>query len=250
MVAYGLSIWALSFLGYPERAAARAEEMVVHARTLAHPISLALALCFASCSYLFRSDWEACARYAGECVELSERLGFPQWLGTSKIARGLALACCRGEDTLADATQGLGEAAGTGSQSGAPALLWMLARIHQERGRKADALGIVNTALATSAQGKQPFSDAELLRLKAELLLSKDETEAESYFRSALELAQSQEARSLELRTATPLARLWQKQGKKDEARALLAPVYDWFTEGFDTADLKNAKALLEELGA
>ncbi len=101
---------------------------------------------------------------------------------------------------------------------------------------------------ATSARLSQPFFNAELLRLKGELLLSKDEAEAESLFKRALEIARSQEAKSLELRAAMSLARLWQSQGKRAEARDLLHPVYDWFTEGFDTLDLKDAKALLEEL--
>jgi predicted ATPase len=162
--------------------------------------------------------------------------------------RSIALACGRGEDTLAEVTEGLGATADAGSQAGAPGASWILARIHQERGRKDDALGVVEAALATSARLGQPFFDAELLRLKGELLLSKDEAEAEFHFRRALEVARAQEARSFELRTATNLARLWQKQGKKNGARALLAPVYDWFTEGFDTLDLKEAKALLEEL--
>ncbi len=90
--------------------------------------------------------------------------------------------------------------------------------------------------------------DAELLRLKGELLLSKDEAEAESLFQRALEIARSQEAKFFELLAATNLARLWQRQGKRNEARDLLAPVYDWFTEGFDTPDLKDAKALLSDL--
>ncbi|MCZ6658803.1 MAG: adenylate cyclase, partial [Gammaproteobacteria bacterium] len=105
--------------------------------------------------------------------------------------------------------------------------------------------GVVETALASSQEGGQPCYDAELLRLKGEL--SSDAAEAERLFRRALEMAQRQEAKSLELRAATSLAHLWQEQGKKGEVRDLLAPVYDWFTEGFDTKDLQEANALLEE---
>ena len=127
-------------------------------------------------------------------------------------------------------------------------MLWGLALIHRAGGRAADALDVVETALAGSARLNQPFFDAELLRLKGEFLLSKDEAEAESLFTHALEVARSQEAKLLELRVAMSLTRLWQKQGKKAEARALLVPVYDWFTEGFDNPDLKDAKALLDQL--
>ncbi len=146
--------------------------------------------------------------------------------------------------------EGLRGSAGTGQRVGVPFFLSLVARIHQELGREADALSAVESGLAASEQGGQPFVDAELLRQKGELTLSSDEAEAETLFRRALEVAQRQEAKSFELRAATSLARLWQRQGKPAEARALLAPVYDWFTEGFDTRDLQDAKALLGELGA
>ncbi len=246
--AYQFSSWSHLALGYPERAATCAEASVDHARALAHPYSLAIALMMASGLYGFQREWDICTRHGGEGIELSERYGFPLLLGSSKAILALAATCSRGEDMLAEVTEALSGVAGTGQQSGSPVLLWALARIHQEVGREADALGAIETALATSARLKQPFFDAELLRLEGELLLSKDEAEAESLFRHAIEVARGQEARSFELRAATNLARLWQKQGKKDEARALLAPIYGWFTEGFDTLDLKDAKALLEEL--
>ncbi len=142
--------------------------------------------------------------------------------------------------------EGLRGSAGVGQRAGVPFLLSQVAGIHQELGRDADALGAVESGLAASEQGGQPLFDAELLRQKGEL--SSDEAEAETLFRRALEVAQHQEAKSLELDAATSLARLWQRQGKRVEGCALLAPIYDWFTEGFDTQDLQDAKALLEEL--
>jgi predicted ATPase len=118
-----------------------------------------------------------------------------------------------------------------------------------------DALRSVNTGLAISAEKDTPFWDAELQRVKGEIFLQmpdraekEAEDDAEALFRTAIETARDQQARSLELRAAMSLARLWQRQGKRDEACALVQPVYDWFTEGFDTTDLKAARALLEEL--
>ncbi len=113
------------------------------------------------------------------------------------------------------------------------------------------ALGSVSNGLAVSAEKDVPYFDAELHRSKGEILLAQDpsaDEEAESLFLRAVEIAKRQDAKSLELRADTSLARLWRRQGKRAEARDLLQPVYDWFTEGFDTQDLKDAKALLDEL--
>ena len=244
---YSNSGMALLFLGYPERAAARAEAMVEHARTLAHPYSLAYSWMFSGWLYLRQRAWDTCARRHEESIELSERYGFPFTLSCSRLHSALAIACTRGDDTRAAATEAFRRVLGI-SQASEPERMWILARVHQEVAGEADALAVVETALASPARLAQPFCDAELLRLKGELLLARDEAEAESHLHRALEVARGQEARFFELRAATTLARLWQRQGKKDEARGLLAPVYDWFTEGFDTPDLKDAKALLDEL--
>ena len=201
-----------------------------------------------SACHTARGEWKLAARFAEECTEECERRGPPQFTILSRVIRAHAIAQGQGRDTLAEAMEGLREAASIGQRIGVPFVLSLVARIHQKLGREADALGTVESALAASEQGGQPFYDAELLRLKGELSLSSDEAEAEALFKRALEIARSQEAKSFELRAATSLARLWQKQGNQDEARALLAPIYDWFTEGFDTQDLKDAKTLLDEL--
>jgi predicted ATPase len=114
-----------------------------------------------------------------------------------------------------------------------------------------EGLGVLNEALALVHKNDECFYEAELYRLKGVLVLASsmdDHSEAEACFHQALAIACRQDAKSLELRAATSLARLWQRQGKRHEARDLLAPIYSWFTEGFDTADLQEAKALLEEL--
>jgi predicted ATPase len=130
-----------------------------------------------------------------------------------------------------------------------PASLNALAAACGKFGQIDDALALVAEALATVERSGERHWEAEIYRLKGELLLeSKGSSEAETCFRRAIDIARRQSAKSLELRAVTSLSRLLQKQGKKDEARRMLAEIYDWFTEGFDTADLKDAKALLEEL--
>ncbi len=127
----------------------------------------------------------------------------------------------------------------------------MLAEGFWRVGRHDDALGALGLGVAQAQEKGQHLYDSELHRLRAEILLDQDGgalQEAQTLLRRALEIARAQQAKSFELRAATSLARLWQQQGRKDEARELLAPVYQWFTEGFDTPDLKDAKALLEEL--
>ena len=138
---------------------------------------------------------------------------------------------------------------GTGYQS--PGILTDLAETQHAAGQLAEARATVAAALQISAQLGQPFTDVDLHRLDGDLVLATGGApeEAASRYQHALEIARSQEAKSLELRAATSLAKLWRDQGKRTEARALLADIYNWFTEGFDTADLKDAKALLDELG-
>ena len=128
--------------------------------------------------------------------------------------------------------------------------LVMLAEAYKRAGQLDDGLATIEEGLALMEKTSQRYFDAELHRLKGEFLLAKDgeEAEIETLFERAIDVATRQKAKSLELRATMSLARLWQKQGKKEEARKRLAKIYDWFTEGFDTQDLKDAKALLEEL--
>jgi predicted ATPase len=138
----------------------------------------------------------------------------------------------------------------TGNQSAEPLFLTLLAETQQAAGQLAEARATVGAALAISAQLVQPFWDADLQRLDGDLVLAAGGApeEAAARYQQALDIARAQEAKSFELRAATSLARLWRDQGKCTEARDLLAPLYAWFTEGFDTADLKEVKALLDQL--
>jgi predicted ATPase len=140
-----------------------------------------------------------------------------------------------------------------GAQLGLSWLLPLLAEAYGKAGQVEAGLQTLAEALALVAQTEERSYEAELYRLQGELLLARSaehHAEAAACWRQALAIARRQEAKSLELRAAMSLARLWQQQGKRTEAHALLTPVYGWFTEGFDTADLQEAKALLDELGA
>jgi predicted ATPase len=147
--------------------------------------------------------------------------------------------------------QGIATGRATGKGAEEANLLGALAEALGKTGAAEEGLRLLNEALAAGIDSGMTYWDAELHRLKGELLLSQsaeNSAEAEASYNQAIEVASSQQAKSLELRAATSLARLWQGQGKHAEARELLEPVYDWFTEGFDTPDLKDAKALLDEL--
>jgi predicted ATPase len=138
-----------------------------------------------------------------------------------------------------------------GAVVGLPMVLAMLAEAHGKAGQTEEGLALLDEAQGLVAKTREREYEAEVHRLEGDLLLARspsDEAQAQASFREALEVARRQSAKSWELRAATSLARLWQRQGKRDEARDLLAPVYAWFTEGFDTKDLRDAKALLEEL--
>jgi predicted ATPase len=147
--------------------------------------------------------------------------------------------------------QGLAAWQATGQELGRPTFLVLLAEAYGKVGQSEAGLSMIAEALALMDKIGECGQEAELYRLQGELLLARSvghDTEAETSFHQALDIARRQQAKSLELRAATSLSRLWQQQGKRTEAHALLAPIYDWFTEGFDTADLQEAQALLDEL--
>jgi predicted ATPase len=172
-------------------------------------------------------------------------------LAMGTILQGWALAKQgRRAEGIAQMRQGLTAYQGTAAEVSRPFFLSLLAETYSDEGEAEEGLSMLTEALATVHNVGQHFYEAELYRLKGELLRQKAEmeSEAEACFRQALDIAGHQQAKSLELRAAQSLSRLWQRQGKRAQARQLLAEVYGWFTEGFDTADLQEAKALLETL--
>jgi class 3 adenylate cyclase/tetratricopeptide (TPR) repeat protein len=244
------SAWNLWQLGKPDAALARAREAVALARRLDDPFSLAFALFFETVVYWCRRDVAAQRECATEVVSLSETQGFPFWLGLGRALHATARVVGGDVAALPEILDGMALVGETGSQLGAPELLAALAEAQRAAGQLAEAQGTVATALAIAAQTGQPYFDADLHRLDGDLVLATGgpADEVAARYHRALAIAREQGARSLELRAATSLARPWRDQGKRAEARDLLGPVYAWFTEGFYTGDLIDAKALLAEL--
>jgi predicted ATPase len=249
--------WVLWPLGYPDQALKRSQDALTLAQELSHPSSLVFALSFTAMLHQYRREGKATQERAETLIALSSEQGFPQWVALGTVRRGWALAeQGQGEEGIAQIRQGLAAYRETGAKLGRPLWLALLAEAYGKVGQVEEGLSVVAEALATVDKTGERFYEAELYRLKGTLTLqskvpspkSQVEEEAEGYFRKAIEVARRQQAKSLELRATMSLSRLWQQQGKKEEARQLLAEVYNWFTEGFDTKDLQEAKALLTAL--
>jgi class 3 adenylate cyclase/predicted ATPase len=238
----------LGELGYPDQAVQRSHEALTLARELAHPASVATALYFAADIHMRRREGQSTYEQAEAALVLAREHGFAFRVAQAMILRGWALVeQGQGVTGLAQICQGQAALRATGAERGG--YLDLLAEAYGRVGQIEEGLQVVAEALAKG--DRSGAGGGELYRLKGELLLtrsSEHHVEAESCFRQALEVARRQGAKSLELRAAMSLARLWQQQGKDAEARQLLAPIYGWFTEGFNTADLQDAKALLEAL--
>ncbi|HEV8713720.1 MAG TPA: hypothetical protein VGX03_12950, partial [Candidatus Binatia bacterium] len=215
----------------------------------------------------YRRERQATREQAEAVLTLSTEQEFPFWVAYGTILRGWTLAeQGQGEEGIAQIRRGLAAFKATGSGIWLSYCLALLAEACGKVGQVEQGLTVLAEALAFVDKTGERYYEAELYRLKGELSLQSavrspqseitspqpptpsTPQEAEAYFLRALEIARKQQAKALELRAVMSLARLWQQQGKKEDARQLLAEIYDWFTEGFDTADLQEAKALLEEL--
>jgi len=242
------------------------------AQELAHPYSSAMICYFAAELHYFRREVAAVQAHAATAIALSADHAFPFWLSQGMSLQGWAVAeCGQGEEGIAQMRHGFSLYQATGSALGRP--YW---RMHPTAtlgylGQAAEGLRTLDEAHAAVRESGERFYEAEIYRLKGTLTLQRFQVsssafrvpshsqsltpspyaaaEAEGYFLKALEIARQQQAKSLELRAATSLARLWQHQGKPHAAHNVLSPIYYWFTEGFATADLQEAKTLLEELG-
>jgi predicted ATPase len=245
--------WTLWHLGYPDQALSRGNGALALAQGLSLPLSLAFAEFFFGELCQSRGEVSAAQETAESLIALCAEHEFPDWLAMATSLRGWAMAeQGHNEEGIAQIYEGLAAYRALGAELYRPYSLTLLAEACMEMGRLDDGLNALTEALAAADEHENRIHEPEIHRLKGELRLKQDDSntaEAQSCFERAIEIARKQSAKSLELRATTSLARLLGKQGKRDEARAMLAEIYGWFTEGFDTADLIDAKALLEELG-
>ncbi len=246
--------WCLWLMGHPERARRRGEDALALARRIAHPFSLTYAL--ACCSFLscFRRDPASVLEQTEEVLALSLERGFwfavpaQVFLGWAHVQRGVPATLEEGEVTERIGA-GIAGHLGSGARLHTTQLLSMAAEVATLQSRFDDAARGLDQALAAVESTGERFFEAEVHRLRGELeLASGSEQRAESSFHSALAVARKQGSRSLELRAALSLSRLWARRGQSRQAGALLAPLHAGFTEGFDTADLRQAGALLDDL--
>jgi predicted ATPase len=202
--------------------------------------------------HAFRQEWQMVQAHAEASLALATEHGFARHVALGAIFRGRALAAQgQGAEGIAQMCQGLAAMRATGSVIGLPGYLALLVGAYGQVDQVDEGLHLVAEALAMVDTTGERCNEAELQQLHGVLRWRQtvpDAPAAEACFQQALAVACRQQAKSFELRAAMSLARLWQAQGKRAAARALLAPIYGWFTEGFDTADLQEARALLVEL--
>jgi predicted ATPase len=249
LIRLAITLW---FLGYPDQAMQKGEEALRLARDLSHPFALIWVLCFMTWLYHYQGDIASIQACADAAFALATEHCIKLRVADSTIMQGWVMSMQgHHEIGLARIQQGVEHWKALGAGLDRPYHHGLLAEAFNQAGQYGQALESVAEGLDITARQDERFWEAELLRLRglyAATMSSHRTRQAEADFKTAFSIARSQHAKSLELRAATSLARLWQSQDKRQDAYDLLAPVYGWFTEGFDTADLKDAKALLAEL--
>jgi predicted ATPase len=244
------TLWCL---GYPAQAVWRSQEALALAQELAHPYSLTVTRYWMARLHFLRREVPAVQEQADALLTLATAHGFPSFVAHGTCWHGWALAMQdQGETGMAQIHQGMAAVLATGETVSQPLHLVLLVEAVGRTGQVEEGLRLLAEAMAAFEASGRGDLLAETYRLQGELLLRQtapDAIQAEACFQQALAIARRQHAKSWELRAATSLSRLWQQQGKRAAARELLAPIYGWFTEGFDTADLQEAKVLLAELG-
>jgi predicted ATPase len=255
VIGRSLAAWVLWNLGYPAQARATVLAAVARARELRHPMSLAGALFFATLVHWLRREAPRSRELAETLIALAAEQGMAHYRAGGVLWRGWALneEGLRAEG-VAQLRQGAADLQATGVRVYRTVPPAMLAEILAHQGQVEEGLAALAEALAVVRDGGEPYWEAELHRLQGELLLQRAgvealaPAEAEACFHQALAVARRQSAKALELRAVMSLSRLYQRQGRQAEARPLLAQTYGWFTEGFDTPDLQEAKVLLDQL--
>jgi predicted ATPase len=271
--------WTLWFLGYPDQARERVQEVLILAQGPSHPFSVAHSRQGAAIFHQLCREAHATQEQAEALLAIASDRGFPYWVAQGTIFQGWALTeQGQTEEGLIQIRQGLAAYQTMRTEIQRTYLLGLLAEAYRKRGQTKEGLNVLTEVLALVDKIGEHYYEAELYRLRGTLTLqsqtslkqvsgksqtgqdqSKDtdpqpltpdpQGEAEACFLKAIEIARKQQAKLWELRAATSLAHLWQQQDKKAAAYKLLADVYNWFTEGLDTKDLQEAKLLLEELG-
>src|SRR5262249_14460545 len=241
---------ALWMLGYPMAALADAEQAISNGREIGQTATLMYALYGASNTHILCGNYATASALVDELIQVADETGAVQWNANGMMTRGWILALTdRPSDTVQMITSALMSWRSTGATYWVPLLLSYLARAYAELGQFDDAWGSIREATTTVETTKERWFEAEIDRVAGEIALTEqDAVKAQAYFERSLTVAREQHAKSFELRAAMSMTRLWRSQGKPQQARELLAPIYGWFTEGFDTSDLKQAKALLDEL--
>ena len=245
---------ALSLLGNLDAALADANQALKNARAIGHAATLNLALDYASFVHLRRGDYAMANALIDELIALADEKRASAWKWPGTMKRGvLFVVTGKFSDAVKLLTAEIGMWRIVGVTFLVPAYLSFLATAYMGLDQFNDAWRCIQEAMTTIDETKEKWWEAEIHRVAGEIVQRSpepDAAKAEAYFERALSVARQQQAKSWELRAAMSLARLWRSQGKPQQARELLAPVYGWFTEGFDTRDLKEAKALLEELAS
>jgi predicted ATPase len=242
----------LWLLGYPEQAIKKIHETRDFGNELSHSYSWAMALLFVVWLHCHRRDLNKTQELAEELIEISDRQRFPLLLEIGRCFFYWSLGMQGKENNVVSKMcQAMDDLQGIRYEQLRTLFLALLSELYVKEGQIDKAINVIEEARDLIEKTGEHFWEAEIIRLKGELLLGTSAgniREAEQYFHNSIKVSRHQQAKSLELRTAMSLSRLWQSQGKKEEARRLLSEIYGWFTEGFDTADLKDAKALLEQL--
>jgi predicted ATPase len=244
----------LWMLGFPEAAAIDADNAIKHAREINHAATLLNALYLTTFALILRGNCAAAAAQIDELMELANEKASSFWRAEALPQRGLLIAeAGRAFDGAQLITSGIAALRSTGGTVETPWYLSHLANIYAKLDRFDDAQRYLSEAMMAIETTKERWFEAEASRIAGQIALLSPEpnaAKAQAYFERGLAVARKQRAKSWELRAAMSMARLWRDQGKRTEARDLLAPIYGWFTEGFDTRDLKEAKALLEQLAS
>jgi predicted ATPase len=245
---------ALWTLGYPDAALADTNNALCDARAMGQAATLMFALLIGSFTHILCGDYAAANAETDEVVALASEKGAFLWKAFGMSLQGCLLALTgKAADAVNRITAGIAEFRSTGATCFVPLYLAYLTRAYAELSQSDDAGRCIDEAMQAIETSKERWCEAEVYRTAGEIALmppEPDAAKAQAYFQHALAVASKQTAKSWELRAAMSMARLWRDQGKRQQAHDLLAPVYGWFTEGFDTLDLKEARAVLDALAS